>query len=282
MTKVLLASLFGLTAAGAFVVGCASHEVPPNPPPMPSPVADVSLAPPPKATAQPIQVPPAIQAIVEATDRMESDRALDKGRHPGETLAFFGVTPGMKVADISAAGGYTTELLARAVGPTGKVYGQNSKGILEKFAEKPWSERLSRRAMAGVVRVDREFDAPLPPEAKDLDLVVDVLFYHDTYWLKVDRDAMNKAIFAALKPGGRYVILDHSGRPGTGATEVQTLHRIEEKTVREEIERAGFKLETSSDYLRNPDDTRDWNDAPSAAAEKRGTSDRFALKFRKP
>ena len=158
----------------------------------------------------------------------------------------------------------------------------NNKFILEKFAEKAWSARLAKPVNKNLVRVDREFEDPLPPEAKNLDVVVNNLFYHDTYWLKTDRDKMNKAIFAALKPGGVYCVLDHSGKPGTGAAEVQTLHRIEEKAEREDVEKAGFKLAAESKTWRNPADTRDWNTAPFAAADKRGTSDRFALKFVRP
>jgi predicted methyltransferase len=197
-------------------------------------------------------------------------------------LAFFGVKSGMRVAELGAGGGYTSELLARAVGPTGKVYGQNTKLILEKFAEKPWSERLKKPTMKNVVRVDPEFDDPLPPDAKDLDAVFVVLFYHDLYWMKVDRAKLNKAVFDALKPGGIYAIVDHGARPGAGTSEVQTLHRIEEKTLRQDVEAAGFRLERSGDFLRNPGDTKDWNASPSGAGEQRGTSDRFVLAFRKP
>jgi predicted methyltransferase len=229
-----------------------------------------------------VDVPPAIRAVVDAPDRAEADRALDAGRKPAEMLAFFGIKPGMKVAELGAGGGYTAELLARAVGPTGTVYGQNAKLILERFAEKPWSERLAKPVMKKVVRVDREFGDPLPPEAKDLDAVLMVLFYHDTVWMSIDRDAMNRAIFKALKPGGVFAIVDHSGRDGTGVTEVKTLHRIEEKVVREEVQRAGFRLAAEGSFLKNPADTRDWNDSPSAAGDKRGTSDRFVLKFVKP
>ena len=89
-------------------------------------------------------------------------------------------------------------------------------------------------------------------------------------------------VFQALKPGGVFALIDHSGRPGTGTTESQTFHRIDEKVVREEIERAGFKFGGEASFLRNPADTRDWNDAPSAAADRRGTSDRFVYKFVKP
>ncbi|KYF53051.1 SAM-dependent methyltransferase, partial [Sorangium cellulosum] len=219
---------------------------------------------------------------VEAADRAEADRALDAGRKPAETLAFFGIQPGMKVAELMAGGGYTAELLARAVGPNGVVYGQNNRFVLERFAEKPWSERLKKPVMKTVVRVDRELDDPLPPEARDLDAVFLILFYHDTVWQEVDRAAMNRAIFRALKPGGVFAIIDHSGRDGTGVAEVKTLHRIEEKIVREEIERAGFRLDAEATFLRTPGDTRDWNASPMVAGDKRGQSDRFVLKFVKP
>jgi len=222
------------------------------------------------------------RAIVGAPDRSADDRALDAGRHPDQLLAFIGVQPGMRIAEIGSGLGYSTELLARAVGPTGVVYGQNNRFILERFAEKPWGARLTKPVMKNVVRVDREFDEPLPPAAKNLDLVVNVLLYHDTVWMKTDRAKMNHTIFAALKPGGVYVIVDHSGRPGSGATETETLHRIEEKVVREEIEAAGFTLVADADFLRNSADARDWSASPRTAGERRGTSDRFVLKFAKP
>jgi predicted methyltransferase len=227
-------------------------------------------------------VPPAVGAAVDAPDRSDEDRTLDRGRRPGAMLAFFGVAPGMRVAELGAGGGYTTELLARVVGPTGVVYGQNTRFILERFAERPWSARLAKPVMQHVVRVDREFDDPLPPEARDLDLVLVVLFYHDTVWMGVDRPRMNGAVFRALRPGGVYGIVDHSGRPGSGTNEVKTLHRVEERVVRDEIEAAGFRFVAEASFLRNPADPRDWNDAPSAAGERRGTSDRFVLKFVKP
>jgi predicted methyltransferase len=228
-----------------------------------------------------ITVPPPVQAIVDAGDRSEADKKLDAGRHPGELLAFLDLKPGMRVADLAAGGGYTTELLARAVGAKGKVWGQNNAFIM-KFADKPWAERLARPAMANVVRVDREFDAPLPPEAKNLDAVVSVLFYHDTVWMGADRDKMNKAVFDALKRGGEYVIVDHSAAPGHGTADVKTLHRISELSVIHEVERAGFHHVGTADFLRNPADDRDWSDSPREAGERRGTSDRFVLKFVKP
>ncbi len=230
-------------------------------------------------------VPAYVRAAVDAADRSAADRALDAGRKPDLTLAFFGIRPGMKVGEIGAGLGYTSELLARVVGSSGKVYAQNSPMMLQKFANGPWTERLAKPALTSlgnIVRADREFEDPFPPEAKDLDVVLDVLFYHDTVWLGVDREKMNRAVFAALKPGGVYGIVDHSGLPGSGLTGVKTVHRIEQKTLRDEIEHAGFRFVTEASFLKNPNDTRDWNDSPKEAGERRGTSDRFVLEFEKP
>lgn len=221
-------------------------------------------------------------AVVAAPDRSPEDRALDAGRKPAALLAFLGVQPGWRVGDMGAGGGYTAELLQRAVGTGGTVYGQNSKKVLEMFAEKAWGARLAKPVMKNVIRLDRDFEDPFPPDVTGLDAVTLVLFYHDTVWLDVNREAMNKAVFAALKPGGVFLVVDHSARPGDGVQVAQTFHRIEEDVVRKEIIAAGFVLDGEADFLRNPADTRDWNDSPRAAAERRGTSDRFVLRFRKP
>jgi len=90
---------------------------------------------------------------------------------------------------------------------------------------------------------------------------------------------MNRAVYEALRPGGVYAVVDHSGRPGTDATETETLHRIEERVVVAEVKRAGFRLDAESPILRNPGDTRDWSASPREAGERRGTSDRFVLRF---
>jgi predicted methyltransferase len=275
MKRTLFVACAALTLAA-----CAEPE-PPKTAADSAPMIPASAAPPAPPAAS-VAVSPAIRAIVDAPDRSEADRAIDAGRRPAELLAFYGIAPGMKVAELGAGGGYTAELLARAVGPTGVVYGQNTKFIVERFAQKPWSERLAKPIMKNVVRVDREFDEPLPPEAHDLDAVFMVLFYHDTVWMETDRAKMNSAVFKALKPGGVFAIIDHSGRAGTGATETKTLHRIDEALVTKELTAAGFKLGGEAAFLRNAGDARDWNDAPGAAAAKRGTSDRFVLKFVKP
>ena len=274
-----------LVAFAALALAACGEPAQPKLPADGAPAASGSAAvapAPADAKAPTLAVSPAIQAVLAAPDRSDADRALDAGRHPAEMLAFFGIAPGMKVAELGAGGGYTAEILARAVGATGVVYGENNKFIVEKFAQKPWSERLAKPVMKNVVRVDRELDDPLPAEAHDLDAVFMVLFYHDTVWMETDRAKMNLAVFKALKPGGVFAIIDHSGRAGTGTTETKTLHRIDEEAVKKELLAAGFKPGGSADFLRNAGDARDWNDSPGAAKEKRGTSDRFVLKFVKP
>jgi predicted methyltransferase len=282
-----------------FAVACGGSQpasVPPKldipimpPPKPPGPARQGAPAPAGGTSSQPVRpsaqqwtVPPPVLAVVGATDRTDDDKKLDGGRHAGELLAFLGLPPGARVADLGAGGGYTTELLARDVGPKGKVWAQNNKFVVDRFADKPLTARLAKPVNKNVVRVDREFDAPLPPEAKDLDAVVMVLFYHDTVWLNADRDKMNKAVFDALKHGGEYVVVDHSSVEGRGTTDSKTLHRIDELAVIREVERAGFHHVTSADFMRNPSDSRDWNDSPGAAGDRRGTSDRFVLKFVRP
>jgi predicted methyltransferase len=88
---------------------------------------------------------------------------------------------------------------------------------------------------------------------------------------------MNASVFAALKSGGIYGIVDHSAKPGTGAQDASTLHRIDENFVIQEVEQAGFKLVGESSALRHPNDDRTWN-----VFAHRGETDRFILKFEKP
>jgi predicted methyltransferase len=219
------------------------------------------------------------EALVAAPDRLAADRALDVGRRPAQLLEFLRVRPGMRVAELGAGTGYTTELLARAIGPGGTLWAQNSK-TLNTVAGPPWPQRLARPALQRVVRVDRELEEPLPPEARGLDLVVMNAVYHDTIWMGTDRARMNRAVFEALAPGGAFVVIDSSALPGadTIAT-AYDLHRVDEQLVRREVETAGFRLDGTSDFLRNASDARDWSPAPLDAGPRRGTSDRFALRF---
>jgi predicted methyltransferase len=221
------------------------------------------------------QVTPDYAAILAAPDRSAADRATDARRDPLKSLAFIGARPGMKVLDMGAGGGYSTELMARAVGPNGVVYGQNAP----EFARPQAALEARTKTPAGkpIVGVARPFDDPLPADVHDLDLITFLFFYHDTTYMAVDRAKMNAKLFAALKPGGVLVIADHAAAPGAGATVGRSLHRIEESLLRREVEAAGFKLVGEGDFWRHPEDTRDFTTQPPTKP-----ADEFALKFQKP
>jgi predicted methyltransferase len=247
-----------------------------------------------------------IATLINSPDRSDADRTNDKRRKPAQLLAFIGVWPGMVAMDVVAGGGYTSELLARAAGPTGRVYAQSAPRVQRPPPAQPEgaaspvspaaaaaaasappprtsamaiAARAASANLSNLSAVVQPFDAPVPPElaANALDLVTLMFNYHDLGHIGTDRDKMNQAIFAALKPGGVYVIADHAGRPGSGISEAGTLHRIEEAFLRAEVERAGFKWQASGDFMRNPNDPRDKN-TPEPPMPK----DEFVLKFAKP
>jgi predicted methyltransferase len=221
---------------------------------------------------------PDYAAVVAAPDRSAADRETDKRRDPVKLLAFTGVRTGMKVLDMGAGGGYSTELMARAVGPTGIVYGQNAANF--ERAVTALQARTQTPAGKNITPLARPFDDPLPPEVRDLDLVTYFFFYHDTTYLEVDRAAMNRKLFAALKPGGLMVIADHSAKPGDGVSVGRSLHRIEESVLRNEVVAAGFKLVAEADFLRQPADKRDFSVQP--VTPTRPAVDEFVLRFEKP
>ena len=262
------------------------------------------------ASAQTLS-PQQIKDLVASPDRSAADRKNDERRKPVEMLEFIGVKSGSMALDLSAAGGYTTELLARAIGPAGKVYGQSrprpagqpspapaapegnanpsatpsAAPAAPPAAPRPSPVALAERdkALQGkaapIVAVVQPFEEPVPAEAADakLDLVTLMFNYHDLGFLGVDRGKMNAAVFRALKSGGVYVIADHAGRPGTGISESGTLHRIEEAFLRKEVEAAGFKFAAEGAFLRNPNDPKDKN-TPDPPQPK----DEFVVKFVKP
>jgi predicted methyltransferase len=212
--------------------------------------------------------PADVSRIIASPIRTEQDRRMDAARHPAEFLPFTGVRPGMQVLDVSAGAGYTSQLLALAVGPTGAVWAQRPQ------AGEALSRRLADRPQHNLNAVVRPFEDPVPPGAPKLDLVTLILNYHDISYLPVDRATMNRRLFEALKPGGRFVVIDHSAKPGADISVGKTLHRIDEAIVRDEVMKAGFVLDAQSDFLRNPADTRD-----IASGNSTVPTDKFALRF---
>ena len=215
--------------------------------------------------------------MVASPDRSDADRKTDERRRPEMLLAFAGVKPGMKVLEVGAGAGYSAELLARSVGPQGMVYAHNSPDAIARFIKTRFDERAAKPVMHNVVKLIRDFDDPVPSEVRGLDLATMLYEYHDTPAMGIDRTKMNRRIFDALKPGGYFVVADHSAKAGAGVSGSKTLHRIEEVVVRQEVEAAGFKLVAAADFLRNPDDPRE---ATSSRAAFR--VDAFVLKFVKP
>ncbi len=215
-----------------------------------------------------------IAQILASPDRSDADRTNDTRRKPQQMLAFIGVAPGMRVLDLGAGGGYSTELLARSVGATGRVYAQNNPVSAESRAR--FEQRLKAASLTNTSLHDAPYASPVPSEIVpgSLDLVTFFFIYHDQGNPAVDRARMNRAVFDALKPGGLYVIADHSGRAGTGFSEWNTLHRVEETALRREVEAAGFRLADSADFLRNPKDPRD-----RPVFKPAQPNDEFVLKF---
>ena len=223
------------------------------------------------------ELTPDYRNIVIAPDRSDADRVQDQRRESQKLLEFYAVKPGMRVLDLSSGRGHNAELLARVVGPKGRVYAHSSPNLTFPAAKAALDERMKTPAMANVTPVVRDFEDPIPPDVRNLDLVTFNFNYHDTVWLGTDRAKLNRAVFQALKPGGVYIVADHSAKPGAGLGVAKSLHRIEESIVRKEVEAAGFRLVATGDFLRNPDDPRD---VPVQKNPVR--NDEFVLKFVRP
>ena len=222
------------------------------------------------------QTAPDYTGILNAPDRTEADRKNDERRAPVKILAFAGVQPGWTILDMGAGAGYSTELMARAAGPSGKVYGQNPPDMMDR-ARSAYEERAKSPAMRTVTTLTRVYDDPVPAEVKNLDLITFFYAYHDVTYMPVDRGKMDRALFEALKPGGYLVIADYAALPGAGTSVSNTLHRIDEDFLKQEVEAAGFKLVQEGDFLRNPDDPH-----TMPIFRPQIPIDIFVLKFQKP
>jgi predicted methyltransferase len=224
-------------------------------------------------------MPANIAASAADPKRAESAKN-DTWRHGPEILAFAGVKPGAKVIDLIPGGGYWTRLFAGAVGPKGHVYGVWPSEYVKVDGEdfEPYKKVA---ALYPNVTVHEQPGAALSAPEK-VDLIFTSQNYHDypdKFMGHIDLAVLNKAAFATLKPGGIYLIVDHAGRPGTGVTETETLHRIDPAIVKTQVEAAGFKFVAESPLLASTADDKTKN---VFAKEVRGKTDQFIYKFRKP
>ena len=226
---------------------------------------------------------PAIQAAVDSQERLPKDRARDANRHYAEILEFFGVRPGMTVIELFAAGGNTAEVLARAVGPNGKVYMQNPDVVLRARRTARPSTSGSRTTACRTSCASTSRSTSWASQPNSLDGAVAFMVLHDFFWLSQDVPDVLTDVHKALKPGGWFGVVDHSAPAGTGAEHAKDrdkgTHRIDEAYVKKIFADAGFVLEASNDVLRNPADDRT---KPFYDESFRGKStDRFVLRFRK-
>ena len=207
--------------------------------------------------------------ILTSPNRPDAEKALDAVRKPDEVMAFYEVKRGAKVADLFASRGYYTAILSQIVGPEGVVYSANATPRAELH------ERVKQPALANVHIIDGPFDKLALPQDGSLDFVLIHLDYHE---VPADvRPAMNRRVFAALKRGGTYGIVDHSAKEGAGDTVAKTLHRMDKTLVIKEATSAGFRLDKEGTMLSRADDTRDFS-----VVKIRDKSDRFVLRFVKP
>jgi predicted methyltransferase len=220
---------------------------------------------------------PYILAAVADPRRPAADRERDALRHPAEILAFTGVQPGWRVADIGPGAGYYSRLFAVAVGDEGRVYAVDRPGT----AERPRAMAAVAPTYSNITHVQNGY-AGLP-QGEPLDAVFISQIYHDFFYpqLEMDVPAFNRAVFEALRPGGVYVIIDHAAHAGAelDLNPQSSLHRIDEAQVVREVTAAGFVFEEASSVLRNPADDRSLR---VFEGDIRGRTDQFVLRFRKP
>lgn len=227
---------------------------------------------------------PDYAAAIADPKRPAEAKALDEGRKPAETLAFLGLKPGMKAADIVTGSGYWAEIMADVVGPKGKVTGfEPSQFTAKPESQQKWQALQARRPE--VRWASYPFEAFTAP-AGSFDFTLISLNYHDLYWQSekfgipfTDPAAFVKALYAATRPGGIVGVIDHVGPAGDTRAIVDRLHRIDPAVVKADFTTAGFVLDGESPLLANPQDDHSKNVFDPAI---RGKTDRFLFRFRKP
>ena len=234
------------------------------------------------AFAQAPAAPPFIQTAVSNPARPENDRKADATRKPVELMTFAGVKPGDKVLELIPGGGYVARIFSGIVGANGKVYElvttEETKSSTKNLDQ--MKAVASEAAFPNLSVLHQPIAEVKPPEP--VDIVWTSQNYHDLHdkaFGPADMAAFNKALFAALKPGGVFVVVDHAAEAGSGFRDTETLHRIDPAAVKTEVEAAGFVLDAQSDMLRDKDDTHTLRIFDAAI---RGKTDKFVFRFRKP
>jgi len=221
------------------------------------------------------KVTPAIAAAVADAGRPDADKERDAARKPAETVAFAGVKPGMVVGELGPGRGYYTRILAKAVGPTGKVYAI----LTTTQAARPGVLDAMKALVASypnVTLVTVDYATMALPEKADLFWTTEN--YHDFHnGPTADIAGFNKAVFNNLKPRGIFYVEDHSAAPGAGLAATSAFHRMDEDVAKTELTAAGFKLDGEGDLLHNPAD----NKAASNSESGHFVSDRFMLRMKR-
>ncbi len=225
------------------------------------------------STAQ-TAIPDYIQKALASKERTSEMTVRDPARHPGEVLAMSGIKPGNTVVEIAGFGQYYTTLLSDIIGPKGKVYVFDLPYTDARAGE---PSRAFAKAHPNIEYTQVNYnDIKLP---KDVDVVFDILYYHDMLINDIDAIKFDKAVFAALKPGGVFLIEDHNAAPGSGTTTTKALHRIDPEVIKKEVLSVGFVLaEDSKLQATKEDDHTKMVFAPGT----RGSTDRSLFKFVKP
>ncbi|MES2862379.1 MAG: methyltransferase [Pseudomonadota bacterium] len=221
----------------------------------------------------------AYAAVLADANRPETDRARDAARKTAETLTFAEVEPGQSIGDMIIGGGYFTRVFASAVGSTGQVVAWQPAQFIA-FQASYADAATAADAMDNVSAIRSPIGAPEFPAG--MDLIFTAQNYHDLHLQPFPTDTaakVNAAVFASLKPGGLYVIVDHAALPGAGLEAADTLHRIDIADVKREVEAAGFVLDGESDILLNATDPMTANVFDPSI---RGHTSQFMLRFRKP
>jgi predicted methyltransferase len=219
-------------------------------------------------------VPPAVTAAVNDPARPQADKDRDAMRRPAAMLAASGIKSGDKVIELAPGGGYMTRLLSKLVGPTGKVYAANLPTFNEKMKSGPL-QITGNPTYNNVAVIEMPYSELKAPEP--VDVVWTSENYHDFQNMgqfRTDTNAMNRAVFAALKPGGHYIVTDFTTQPGQGKSQTQALHRIDPEIIRMEVLAAGFMLEGTSNALAHPEDPK--------TERQNQSSDQAYFIFRKP